>query len=128
LCFFLPWIFFLFVGGLDLGFYCYALVSVESAARSAALYASQGSGTAGSSTGACAIALAELQYLPNVPSTLTTCTANPVTVTATAVTGPDGQKATQVSVAYQSIQLIPIPGLLAGQFTWTRTIQMRLQS
>src|SRR5712691_2982936 len=81
LAFFAPWLFFLFVGALDFGFYAYALISVESAARVAALYASTNTTTATDSTGACTYALGELRNLPNVGS-MTSCTTNPLKITA----------------------------------------------
>jgi Flp pilus assembly protein TadG len=117
-----PWIFFLAIGALDWGFYSSALVSVESAARSAALYTSSSStGTATDLSNACKIVMGEMQRVPNV----TTCGSNPV-VTATLVNpGPDSAPAAQVSVTYQSISLIPIPDVLAKQFTVTRTVTMR---
>jgi hypothetical protein len=34
-----PWIFFLFVGVLDLGFWCYSMISLENGVRAAGLYA-----------------------------------------------------------------------------------------
>jgi Flp pilus assembly protein TadG len=37
----LPWVLFLFVGAFDLGFYNYALISTQNAARVAAWYTSQ---------------------------------------------------------------------------------------
>lgn len=122
----LPWVLFLFVGAFDLGFYNYALISTENAARVAAWYASQGTTTATDSTTACTYALAELSSLPNVGTSVTTCTAAPVVVTATQVTGTDGAEATSVKVSYTSPQLIPIPGALPGQYTFNRTVQMRL--
>jgi Flp pilus assembly protein TadG len=119
-----PWIFFLSVGALDWGFYATSLVSVEAAARSAALYTSTSSSTAADSATACTIALGEMQKLPNVGSV---CGTNPI-VTATAVTGPDSAQASQVSVTYQSVSLIPIPGLLAKQLSVTRTVTLRLRT
>jgi hypothetical protein len=116
-----PWIFFLSIGALDWGFYATALVSVEAAARSAALYTSTGSSTAGDTTNARIIAVGEMQNLPNVSDT------NPV-VTATAVSGPDSAPASKVSVSYQSITLIPIPGVLARQLGINRTVTLRLRT
>jgi Flp pilus assembly protein TadG len=123
----LPLLLFLFVGVFDMGFYTYALISTESAVRVAATYTSTSSSTATDSTTACSLALGELSDMPNLQG-VTTCTAAPLTVTATAVTGPDGANASQVVVSYQTLQLIPIPGLLAGRFTFSRTAQMRLKS
>jgi Flp pilus assembly protein TadG len=120
-----PWMLFLFAGALDMGFYEYSLISAENAARVAAIYTSSNSTVAGDSTGACTFALRELNSLPNTRA-LTTCGANPVTVTATAVTGVDGNPASNVSVRYQTDQLIPIPGLM-GKLTVIRTVQMRVK-
>ena len=119
-----PWVFFLFIGALDWGFYSYALISMQAATRTAALYTSTNIVTASDSTTACTLVLGEMANLPNVGSD---CTSNP-TVTASSVTGPDSQPATQVQVTYQSVSLIPIPGLLAKQFTITRVVRMRIRS
>lgn len=122
-----PWVFFLFIGALDWGFYSYALISLQSATRSAALYASTSSTTAIDSDTACNIALAEMKSLPNIGTAVTSCGSNPV-VTSASVTGPDGAAAAQVTVRYQSITMIPIPGLLKKQFTITRVVTMRLRN
>jgi hypothetical protein len=145
LALFLPWIVFLFVGAFDWGFYAWALVSTESAARVAALYTSTSAGTAADATGACNYALAELAYAPNIAGytwvsssdyqhrqtsgsgRVTTCAGVPVLVTAVSTTGPDGAAASQVSVTYQTPLLIPIPGLLPAQISITRTAQMRVR-
>jgi hypothetical protein len=124
----MPLLAFLFVGALDMGFYCYGLITVESAARVAALYTSGSSTTLADASGACTYVLAEMRSLPNIPSSVTSCSANPVTVTAQPITGAGSSSATLVSVTYQSIPLIPIPGILASQFTWTRTVIMALRS
>lgn len=118
-----PWVLFLFIGALDWGFYAYALISLQSAARSAALYTSTSSATVADSATACSLVLAEMASLPNVG---TVCGVNPV-VTAASVTGPDSAIATQVSVTYTSLSMIPIPGLLTKQFTITRIVKMRLR-
>ena len=124
---FLPWLFFLFFGVLDAGFYAYAFISTASAARVAALYTSSSSTRAADTSGACTYALEELRTTPNVGSGITTCTALPVMVTATSVTGPDGSPASSVSVTYQTVPLVPIPGLLSKQVTITRSVQMRVK-
>lgn len=122
-----PWIFVLFIGALDWGFYASALISIQAATRSAALYASSSSSLAGNSDVACQMVLNEIRKLPNIGDSTTTCGANPV-VTAQQVTGPDGAAATTVSVQYQSITLIPLPGLLAKQFIVTRSVTMRVRT
>ena len=129
LAFFLPFLLFLFIGAFDWGFYAWALITTENAARVAALYTSSSSANVTDSAGACTYALAELAYAPNIggPPVLS-CSAAPLTVTATEVVGPDGANAAQVSVAYKTMQLIPIPLVLTGQLTITRTVVMPIRS
>jgi hypothetical protein len=100
---------------------------LEAATRTATLYTAGSSGTAADSTGACSLVLAEMRKLPNIGTGVTTCSGNPVSVTATALTGPDGASASKVAVTYTTISLIPIPGLLPKQMTITRTVTMRLR-
>ncbi|MBK5294215.1 MAG: pilus assembly protein [Acidobacteriia bacterium] len=128
-----PWIFFLFMGVFDFGFYAYAMVSVTNAARSAALYTSSGgagSGLALKANFACVYVLEELRMMPNVGSSTscvcsgTNCTAGPISLDTTAPNGPDGAPAAQVSVTYTSPQLFPIPGM-TGLLTLTRTAVMK---
>jgi len=119
-----PWIFFLFVGALDLGFFSYALICTENAARVAAAYTSSSPSYAADANGACRAALGELSRLPNA-RTISTCNSLPVIVTATQIPGVDGSPASSVAVTYQTVPLIPIPGL-AKQLTITRTVKMRL--
>ena len=117
MAFYLPWIFFFFIGAVDWGFFAHALVSVENASRVAAMYTSQSSAYAADSTGACTVVLNELRNLPNIKNVVTSCGGtNPVTVTATQITGPDGNAASRVSVTYTSLNLVPIPGLLQKGF------------
>ena len=125
-----PWIFLLFIGVFDFGFFAYASICTQNAARVAALANSYSEASAGDSAGACAIVLQEMNSLPNTRS-LSTCSGTlgdtqPIIVQASAVTGPDGKKAAQVSVTYRSIPLFPIPGVMKGQLTLTRIVQMRV--
>ena len=77
-----PWIFFLFVGILDTGFYSYAAICTQNAARAAATQTAAAAG-AQSDTTACVAALSELNWLPNVKAlNLTTCAANAAAITA----------------------------------------------
>ena len=135
----MPWYFFLFVGVYDFGFYGYTMAALEDGVRVAALNASQNPTMAANSAVACTYVLGSLQNLPNITTTYASatshlptnaCTASPITVTATygATSGPDGGPSTTVSATCTSVQLIPIPGLLPGQITFTRTLQMRVQS
>jgi|SRR5579864_498935 Flp pilus assembly protein TadG len=128
-----PWIFFLFMGILDFGFYAYSAISVENAARAAVVETAIDATTAANTTTACNYALTELQGLSNARG-VTTCVASasaitstqPIAVTAAQVNGVDGTLASQVSVTYQTIPMFAIPGVM-GQMTITRTAQMRLR-
>jgi Flp pilus assembly protein TadG len=123
----LPLLVFLFVGAFDMGFYCYAMIGVENAVRVAVEYTATSSYTASDSSTACTLALNELTSVTNVNG-VTSCGSLPLKVSATAVSGPDGSPASQVSVQYQSSLFIPIPGLLTNQLNITRVAQMRLRS
>lgn len=120
-----PWIFFLFVGTLDFGFYSYAVIATQNAARVAAMQTSTNTTTMADSTLACNYALTELNVLPNTRS-LTTCAALPVIVNATSFVDADGATGSRVDVTYQTINMIPIPGL-SGRLSITRNAQMRLK-
>ena len=126
--FLLPWYVFLFVGSFDLGMYSYALVALQEGVRMGAMYASQTTTTASNSTTAGTYVLASLQGLPNIGTSVTSTSAAPIVVTAALVnSGPDGAPATTVTAVYTTPQLIPIPGLLPGQLTITRSVEMRVQ-
>ena len=119
-----PWIFLLIAGVFDMGYYAYAMIATQNAARAAAEYTSRSTKTAGDSDAACEYALIGLQNMPNVRS-LSTCGSGPLIVSASQVTGADGALASSVSVTYQTPMLIPIPGLM-GQLNITRSVQMRI--
>ena len=128
-----PWIFFLFVGVFDIGFYCYAAICTQNAARVAALSYAQTS-----TITPCTAALGELNTLPNVSGG--TCNALPVQVAVTTLNGSACADAgvgsavdfaatpfcVQSSVTYQTLPLFPIPGVLTGRLTLTRTAEMRI--
>ncbi len=134
-----PWLIFLFVGAMDWGFYGYALIATEAAARVGCLYTSSATSDATDATTACGYALDQLRKMPNVGTGLTTCASSgslvtnsaPVAVTATSVTGPDGKAAAQVSVTYMTPVFVPIilgnSTVVPRQVTITRTIQMRMR-
>jgi len=131
-----PWLLFLFVGVLDFGFYSYAAICTQNAARVAALANAYSSSASADGSGACAVVLQEMKSLPNTqalsscssgtcPSTTGAVSASkPVAVTACSVTGPDGASAAEIIVTYLSIPMIPIPGVLMGQMTITRTVEV----
>jgi Flp pilus assembly protein TadG len=128
-----PWIFFLFVGVYDIGFYCYAAICTQNAARAVALSYAQSS-----TVQPCTVALGELSMLPNVNGG--SCSALPVQVTVTTLNGsgcadsalPSGLLfagspiCVQSAVTYQTIPLFPIPGVMMGRLTLTRTAEMRI--
>src|SRR5262249_53125330 len=120
-----PWILFLFIGCLDWGFYAYSLISLESAARTAATWNSS-HGTPNDATTACSIVTTEMQSLVNMNSVTTCGGSSPVSIEVGQITGPDNTNAAQVSVTYLTPSLIPIPGLLAKQFRITRVVTMKL--
>jgi Flp pilus assembly protein TadG len=119
----MPWYVFLFVGAFDWGFFAHALISVESATRVAALYAASQSSAPSVST-ICPIVVNEMKIVSNVGSSLT-CGSSPLVVSVTSGTGADGQTAYTVSVTYTTLNLIPIPGLLSRQTTFTRYLEIR---
>jgi Flp pilus assembly protein TadG len=126
--FVLPFLIFLLVGAYDWGFFSYALIVTQDATRGAALYASTSTTTASDSAGACNYVLANFSAVPNIGATVTTCAAPPLVVTASAVTGPDGKAAASVTVTYTCMQMIPIPGLLSGRPTISRTVEMKVRT
>ena len=135
-----PWIFFLFVGVLDFGFYAYAFISVENAARSAALLTSQSKTSASDQLDACALVLNQLQGSSSYGRTLPAgcsdtfqkpadCINKPcLLVNATLVTDSSGNDAAQVEVKYATIGMIPIPGVLASSFVIDRVWQMKVNA
>lgn len=143
-----PWIFFLFVGVLDFGFFAYSAIATENAARVAALATSQSGTTAGHDRLACEKAVSELAALPNVAPLLAAagsppafCATVPTTKAGISATMPvavdairieaansvDGALASRVEVTYQSLPMIPIPGLMMKQYTLTRFVEMRVR-
>lgn len=137
-----PWIFLLFAMVFDLGFYSYAVIATENAARSAVMYTSAATSTAADDTAACTVALRELRGMPNVSaSTLCATTlgnisdARPLYVDACAsgvacggvqFTSVDGSNASRVVVTYRTPQMFPIPGLM-GRMTVTRFAEARMR-
>jgi Flp pilus assembly protein TadG len=126
-----PFIFFLFAGTFDMGFYLYAGIAVENAARVGALHIAASTDVASDANAASfarTYVCNELRMLPNVGSSCPTSVVS-VSVPSQPFSGTDGDPATQVSVTYTTVPLIPIPGLNpgpCGQWTFTRLVQMRL--
>ena len=129
----MPWLLFLFIGAMDWGFYAYALIATEAAARVACEYTSSSSADVTDSTTACTYALGQLAKMPNVGTGMTTCasgssvtSSSPVGVSTTSVTGPDGNAAAQVSVTYLTPVFLPMMGNMPQQVTMTRTVMMKV--
>ncbi len=125
---FLPWFIFLFIGAFDWGFYGYALISTQNALRVSVQSASLNAASSIDSATACSYALTELRGAPNIGTTVSSCASLPLIVTAATVTGPDGAPAAKITITYQTPQLIPIPGLLAGRFTFVQSALMRIRA
>lgn len=131
----MPWVVFLFLGVFDFGFYAYALISTENAARAAAMYTAtdfsiaQGEWLAPvppSQPGACQYVLGEMRKLPNVGDRVTDCNALPVRMlVAQPIANADGSYSTRVSVTYQTVPLFPLPWM-PGRLTMTRSAEMRI--
>src|SRR5690349_22240514 len=132
----LPWLLLLFTGVFDFGFYAYALISVENAARVGALHGAANASTAADQMGACTLALEEVRGLPNIgPTFLSGCTGDPLTVTSsycdastacsTGSNSADGGPAAIVTVTYQMPPLFRVP--FAGLTRVSRSSVMRLR-
>ncbi len=146
----MPWIAFLFVGILDFGFYSTAAIATQNAARAAAIQLANGS-----TIDACQTILNELRLMPNTFG-VTTCGALPSDVTnampvaycattlndtanttcsstytkcadcaGSPATGTNA-KSIQAVVTYQTVPLVPIPGILMGQMRLTRIAEARV--
>jgi hypothetical protein len=144
----MPWICFLFVGILDSGFYTYSAMAVQNAARAVAVQSATSGGTVSSP---CQIAQNELLLLPNM-GLVGTCAASQGAVTNAApvwaCTGiltntsssacglpaaicadcslDNAARSVQAVVTYQSIPLVPIPGILPVQLQLTRIAEARI--
>ena len=129
--FLMPWIVFAFVAAFNFGVFAYSMISTENAAHAGALYAAQSLSVAqGGSvvSSVCTYVLGELGDAPGV-SGVSTCTSSPVTVTVTANTpGTGGMNTVTVKVIYNTMQLIPLPGLMAGSLAITRSVEMPLRN
>ena len=130
-----PWYVFLFVGTIDSGFFAYALIATQNAARAAAVYCSSSTSAAIDSVTACTYATDQLRGMTNIGVSYSAgCAGSPLTVTAALLNSASspqraaGSPATQVTVTYVTPQLIPIPGIFPGQLTITRSVEIRTGS
>ena len=126
--FLMPFFAFLFIGIYIMGVDCYALVSLQSAARASAVYCSLNTCTPGTSdTTVCSLALDAMRGQPNVGSSVSTC-SSPVSINVASVTGPDSSNAVKVTISYTLPRFADIPGVMGGLSTAQRSVQMRVSS
>lgn len=120
----------------DSGVYVYAFISVQSAARAAAMRNSGGTESAVDQATACTIVTDELRGLPSISTTQTSCASAPLVVSSvlcsgsgscgSATSSADGQPSTLVTVSYTLPTMFGIP--LAGLSVIRISSQMKLRS
>ena len=140
-----PWILLLFIGIFDFGFYAYALINVENAARAAARHTIEtqsyqgaraidcpanncGTGTS-VDVAACTAVLKELRSLPNISTSVNSCLAAPIRVNVTPMANVacpgainvSNNNCVEVEVDYRTVTMIPIPGV-SGQLRIRRFV------
>jgi uncharacterized protein (UPF0333 family) len=127
-----PWMVFAFIAAFNFGIFAYSLISTQNAARTGAIYASQSLSVAQSASivsQVCPYVLGELGDAPGVGSGVSTCTGSPVTVTVTTqVPGSGNMNTVKVSVTYNTMQMIPLPGLMAGSLAIKRTVELPIRN
>jgi Flp pilus assembly protein TadG len=122
--FLVPWFIFLFVGVLDLGYYNYALITAQSAARTAALFTSSSTSASTQTNQACAYVYDQLTSNINLTGATTCDSPSPISLTTSVGTGPDSNQASTVTVQFTSATLIPIPGVLPASIPVVRQAVM----
>jgi len=145
MAFMMPWIAFLFVGIFDFGFYSYAAIATQNAARAVAIQSANGG-----AVNICQSAKNELGFLPNVPGTscagtqagvsnatpIWVCTGILTNTTAVVCGLPtaicadcaldNAASSIKAVVTYMSVPMVPIPGVLTGRLTLTRIAEARI--
>jgi hypothetical protein len=140
-CFMVPWILFIFMAVIDIGFYSYAAINVENAARAAVLITSGNRAfsqyPAAAQAAACAEAVRDLWMLRTLAATpftaAHTCAAGTSLVVTVAdpapasLDGVPGDIDSVVTVRYQMLPMIPVPGI-TGNFTIERSARMKVNT
>jgi len=146
----MPWVWFLFVGILDSGFYTYSAMATQNAVRAVAIQAGNLGGVM-TSAQMCTSARNEMGFLGNVvlmsncaASQAAVSNAAPIWVCAGILTNVSGSacglpaatcadcgldagaRSVQAVLTYQSIPLVPIPGILPEQLQLTRIAEARI--
>jgi Flp pilus assembly protein TadG len=124
--FILPWFVFLFVGVLDLGFYNYALITAQSAARTAALFTSSSTSASTQADLACSYVYDQLTSNINLSGSTTCVSPSPISLTTSVDSNTDGNAASTVTIQFTSPLMIPIPGVLPAQVTIARKATMMI--
>jgi Flp pilus assembly protein TadG len=133
-----PWIFFLFIGVFDLGFYMYDAICIESAARIAAMQTATNAALTPAQLQnlACSAALLEMNRIPNIVG-ISSCNALPLTVTQQTLTNSTPIRCADcssdptaisslVTVVYQGSLFVTIPGIFPSPLNLTRTAEVRM--
>jgi len=125
-----PWIFFLFMAVVDVGFYCYAAINTENAARTAALYTASAPSLT-TQAAACSLVTQDMWMLRTIAAGTYAagCASGPLVVTVpgtppASIDGVAGQTDAVVTVTFQMVPMFPVPGL-TGSFTIARTGTVR---
>jgi Flp pilus assembly protein TadG len=132
-----PLLFPMLLAAFDFGMYAYAFISVQNAARVAAMRNSGGPDSAADQESACSMAIEELRGLPNIGSSFQSgCTASPLVVTSVkcsdsiscggSTKSADGSVAASVTVAYTMPSVFTFP--IAGPSAITRNAQMKVRN
>jgi hypothetical protein len=121
-----PWLLLLFAAIFDFGFFAYAAINTQNAARAAVLATSKDPGSAASQATGCGIVREEMRMFPNI-TTGTDCTSLPLVVNVSSFADPETSPklGSRVSVTYQTVQLFPLPFLM-GRMTLTRVAEARV--
>jgi Flp pilus assembly protein TadG len=129
-----PWIFFIFVAVVDLGFYTYAAINIENAVRAAAVQLSSSTANATRQDLACNIVTQDMWMLRTIAASPydAACGSGSLVVTVqdptpASLDGVAGETDAVVTATYQMIPMIPIPGI-TGNFTITRAARMRVNN
>jgi len=131
-----PILFVLALVTFDAGMYMYSFISVQNAARAAALRNSGGRESASDQSGACAIVTDQLRGLPAISAAPGSCNTAPLVVSSSLCNGnsacgdaeasADGNMAAIVVVQYTPPTLFRLP--LTGPLTVRAASQMKLRS
>lgn len=130
-------IFGMLIGAFDFGLYAYAFISIQNAARTAALRNSGGLESADNQNAACKMVLDEVRGLPNIGTSWESgCATAPLVVTSVlcddstpcwgTTMSADGEPAAAVVVTYSLPDVFQIPHILPDVIS--RAAQMKIRN